>query len=190
MEHTLLSSNQVRANDVTLWEHPCNSYHGLSIYNPSSDHPVPLHMDGIVCFTETCAPTDEEIRDFPHVELTSSVEWKPSEATYNLHSLGEGYVGKRRKVSFADTVKGAFSKDVAFVPQGLVNLDPNLWCSPILGEHPLPSVPVPFPVPGFSSSDSSLSNISSVLSSSFSDHVTTLHPTEIDLKADHVAFEK
>ena len=93
MEHTLLSSNQVRANDVTLWEHPCNSYHGLSIYNPSSDHPVPLHMDGIVCFTVTRAPTDEEIRNLPHVELTSSVEWKPSEATYNLHSLGKGYVG-------------------------------------------------------------------------------------------------
>ena len=73
-------------------------------------------MGGIVSFTETHAPTDEEIRTLPHVELTSSVEWKPSEATYNLQSIGEGYVGKRRKVSFADTVKGALSKGAAFVP--------------------------------------------------------------------------
>ena len=115
MEHTLLSSNQVRANDVDLWDNPCDQYHDLAIYNQSSDHPVPLHLDGIVSFTETRAPTDEEIRTLPHVELTSSVEWKPSKATYNLHSLGEGYVGKKRKVSFADTVKGASSKDAAFL---------------------------------------------------------------------------
>ena len=95
--------------------------------------------------------------------------------------LGEGYAGKKRKVSFADTVKGASSKGAAFVPQGPINLDPNLWCSPILGEHPFPSVPVPFPVAGFSSSDSSFSNISSVLPSSFPDRVTTLHPQEAGL---------
>lgn len=90
MEHTLLSLNQVRANDVELWDNPCDQYHDLLIYNPSSDHPVHVAMDGITGFTETRAPTEKEIRTLPHVELTSSVEWKPSEATYNLHSLGEG----------------------------------------------------------------------------------------------------
>ena len=107
MDHSLISSNQVRANEVELWDNPCDSLHEMCIYNPASDYPVPLEMDGIVAFAETRAPTTDEIRNLPHVELTSEVPWKPEFATYNLISYGQEYVGVRRQVSFADTVKTA-----------------------------------------------------------------------------------
>ena len=90
MEHTLLSLNQLCANDVELWDNPCNQYHNLVIHNLSSNHPVPLAMDGIVCFMESRAPTDEEIRTLPHVELTSSVKRKHLEQLTIFICLARG----------------------------------------------------------------------------------------------------
>lgn len=90
MDHSLPSSNQVCEHDVHLWNNPCDPFRGLSIHNPSSDHPVPLNTDGIVAFTETRAPTDAEISRLPHVHITSSAKWKPQNATYNLQSIEFG----------------------------------------------------------------------------------------------------
>ena len=101
MDHTLLSSNQVCANDVELWNNPCDPYHDSSVFNPASNHPVLLEMDGIVAFAETRAPITKEIRELPHVELTSDVPWKPQFAAYNVVPYGEECVGVRRSAAAA-----------------------------------------------------------------------------------------
>ena len=181
MDHSLISSNQVRANEVELWDNPCDSLHEMCIYNPASDYPVPLEMDGIVAFAETRAPTTDEIRTLPHVELTSEVPWKPELATYNLIPFGQEYVGVRRQVSFADTVKTAPFEGVTRESTVIFDcLDPDRLCSPSLSEHDWspPTTSSIHDSINFSTSDSTFRNISSVLSSSFADQVSALYPRE------------
>ena len=178
MDHTLISSNQVRADEVELWDNPRDSCHDMCINIPASDYPVPLKMEGIVAYAETRAPTNKEIRNLPHVELPSDAPCKPEFATFNLIPFGEKYVSVRRQVSFADTVKVAPEKGATRESTVFDCLDPDLLCLPALSEHDW-SPPTPSSIHNsiyFSTSDSTFRNISSVISSSFSDKVSSLYP--------------
>ena len=56
MENTLISSNQVRAFDVQLWDNPCDTNHDTYIHNTTSDHILPMDMDGIICLRRPVRP--------------------------------------------------------------------------------------------------------------------------------------
>ena len=186
MDHTLISSNQVRANNVELWDNPCDP-RGMSVFNPASKNPIPLEMDGIVAYAETRAPTTEEIRNLPHVELTSDATWKPESATYNLVPFGEEYVGVRRSVSFAATAETAPERGITWESTVLPDcLDPDFWCSPTPDEHYQSPLPTPSSIHSsshHSMSDSTFCNISSVFSSSFADKVSSIYPAILGLTA-------
>ena len=107
MEHTLISTNQVRSYGVQLWDNPCNPAHGLLIHNTTTSHIVALEMDGIVACVETRAPTDKEICHLPHVHITCAVPWHPKNASYRFQHMEDGHVKVQRNVCFAETNKEA-----------------------------------------------------------------------------------
>ena len=96
MNHTLLSVNQLRAFDVSVWDNPCDPNHSLSIEADNST--VEMKVDGIVVYVDTRSPTKEELNTLPHVVLTSEASWDPSKATYNLQPPGVEYLDEGRTV--------------------------------------------------------------------------------------------
>ena len=179
-EHTLISSNQVRAYGVQLWDNPCDPNHGLFIHNTTIYHIVPLYMDGIVAFVETHAPTDEEILRLPHVHMTSDAPWHPNNASYCLQMTEEGHVKVQRNGSFAETTKEATESSSLFPsvanPGIFGSLDPDLWQSPDLSVVHNQRFDSRFPYSDVSTSDLTFTNISCVYSSSFADEATSIFP--------------
>ena len=177
MENTLISSNQVHAFDVQLWDNPCNPDHGLYIHNTATDHILPMEMDGIIAFAETRAPTDDEIHRLPTVRLTISAPWRPKDATYRLQSVEVGHVKVQRRVSFAETTKEATESSAVFPsvanPDIFGSLDPDLWVSPDFSETHNQRFDSKFPNCDIDTTDLTFASISSVYSSSFADAVSS-----------------
>jgi len=96
MQHTLLSVNQARAYDVSIWDNPCDPNHSLSI--EASGTTVEMRIEGIVVYADTRSPTADELKTLPHVELTSSATWNPLQASYQLHPMGVEYLDEKRTI--------------------------------------------------------------------------------------------
>ena len=181
MENTLISSNQVRAFDVQLWDNPCDTNHDTYIHNTTSDHILPMEMDGIICFAETRAPTIDEINSLPTVHLTSSAPWRPENATYRLHPVVD-HEPVQRRVSFAETTKAATENSSFFPsvanPGTFGSLDPDLWMSPDFSVTHNQRFDRRFPYSDIDTPDLTFSTISSVYSSSFSDKASAAYPRD------------
>jgi len=74
----LLNPNQLRLNGVEVFDTPRQ-------FDPNSPHAIvaeglniPLDMLGVCSGFESRKPTDRELEEFPHIDLTSDMEWDPS----------------------------------------------------------------------------------------------------------------
>ncbi len=78
LDHSLINPNQLRAYGVPFWGNPYDSDHRLSI-KVHSDLTIPLSTYGTKVGFRTCVPTQEELRDCEHIQVTSSQPWNPSD---------------------------------------------------------------------------------------------------------------
>jgi hypothetical protein len=76
MEHSLLCVNQSRIDEVLLDDVPqFLDYHNRSthlVYFPLEDVCIPLAMTGPVSYIPVCYPSDQELEDCIHLELSAS----------------------------------------------------------------------------------------------------------------------
>jgi hypothetical protein len=92
LEHNLLSTMQVRLNDVMISETPrfltdnvTDLTHTIAIPtdDPATPYVIPLSLHGVTSSFPTRKPTPEEYESLPHLELTSDApEYDPHDSTY------------------------------------------------------------------------------------------------------------
>jgi hypothetical protein len=80
----LVNPNQLCSYSLAMHDCPSqfDSSSQHSIYSPQSNMHIPLQLDGIISFFESCQPTDEDMVSLPHVVLTSVDEWDPYSTTF------------------------------------------------------------------------------------------------------------
>jgi len=79
MNHSLLCPNQIRANGLVVNDVP-KQFDGTSLHaimDPKSETKLPLLLSGVISYLETRKPTDEELEECMHIELTSPTPWEP-----------------------------------------------------------------------------------------------------------------
>ena len=77
LDHSLVNPNQIRAYEIPLWDNPYDPAQALSI----EDHPsltIPFRVFGTKVGFSTRVPTQHELRECEHIQLTSSNLWNPS----------------------------------------------------------------------------------------------------------------
>jgi hypothetical protein len=92
LEHNLLSTMQVRLNDVLISDTPrfltenvTDLTHTIAIPtdDPAAPYVIPLSLHGVTSFFPTRKPTPEEYESLPHLALTSDEpEYDPHDRTY------------------------------------------------------------------------------------------------------------
>ena len=168
MNHTLLSVNQVRAYDVSVWDNPCDPNHSLSI--EASDATVEMQVDGIVVYADTRSPTKEELQTLPRVELTSAASWNPLQASYQKQPLGVEYLDDGRTVSVVRDDSKLLS------PTEFPFLSESDWTIPRVDMSHIPTVE---PVLGYS--DFTIGSVSTAYSMFLHDAVLELDNCDSDL---------
>ena len=76
LDHSLINPNQFCHHGTMIWDNPYDPYHDLSIDIDNCDQ-IGLTLDGTKVGFTLHAPTDEELRTLPHIEVTSKFEWNP-----------------------------------------------------------------------------------------------------------------
>jgi len=86
MRHSLLNPYQVRAAGIILNDDPTNEerYFGLE----ADKYRVHFQMQGTTCLFPTRTPTQWELDNCQHVEITSDTEWDPNDAHFGPDSYG------------------------------------------------------------------------------------------------------
>jgi len=84
MEHSLINPNQIRATGIKLCDDPTDPYRDLGIEVEGIT--IPFHMEGSICSFKSRTPTDWELKNCRHIELTSDAEWEPDGLHFGLHS--------------------------------------------------------------------------------------------------------
>ena len=80
LDHSLLNPNQIRAYQVGFWDNPYDPYHSLSI-DVDRATVIPLDRRGTKVYFTSRAPTEYELANCHHVELTSNAPWEPHDVT-------------------------------------------------------------------------------------------------------------
>ena len=81
MPNSLINPNQLRAHGCTVQDNP---FDGAPIYieDPNGVLAIPLRIMGSNLMATTRTPSQEELDNCPHVELTSQREWEPSSVMF------------------------------------------------------------------------------------------------------------
>ena len=99
MDHTLVNPNQLRHFGVRVQDNPMSS-RPLSIITENNEFCMELAIEGTIVFAETRTPTLKELNECPHVQLTSSSPWIPSQVKFPGSSMSlEDEVGGMRYLS-------------------------------------------------------------------------------------------
>jgi hypothetical protein len=75
LQNTLLNPNQLRYAGVTVADNPFNKEEPISIVH--NDVTIPLLLSGTTIFMETTTPTQSELDNCPHIQLTCDADWNP-----------------------------------------------------------------------------------------------------------------
>lgn len=96
LDHTLVNPNQLRHFGVDVQDNPMSS-RPLSIITEDKEFCMELTIEGTIVFAETHSPTTQELRDCPHIQLTSPLPWIPSKVQFpcSATSLEEEVGGMR-----------------------------------------------------------------------------------------------
>lgn len=89
LQHSLLNPNQCRCNEVIVDDVPVHLSQGESsthtIYIGKEKIRLPLLMDGVISYLPTRYPTDFEVSNCLHLELTSRSEWMPHSDSFQAN---------------------------------------------------------------------------------------------------------
>ena len=75
--HSLINPNQFRRYGTMVWDNPFDPLREIFIETGDGDI-IELISNGTKIGFESHAPTEEELRTLPHVEVTSASNWNPS----------------------------------------------------------------------------------------------------------------
>ena len=76
LEHSLINPNQVRDFGIGFWDNPYDPNRQLQI-DVNDEISIRMRTSGTKIFFESRSPTDQELRECPHIEITSKREWNP-----------------------------------------------------------------------------------------------------------------
>ena len=76
LEHSLINPNQVRDFGIGFWDNPYDPNRQLQI-DVNDEISISMRTSGTKIFFESRSPTDQELRECPHIEITSKREWNP-----------------------------------------------------------------------------------------------------------------
>ena len=88
LSHSLMNPNQLRHNGLDFWDNPYDDMHDLSIVT-LDDTIIPMKYNGTKLSFCTRVPTQDELSNCSHMEMTSDSAWEPSNVM-----LGEVTTGK------------------------------------------------------------------------------------------------
>ena len=88
LTHSLFNPNQLRAFGTEVQDNPF-SKERLSIQPASHDIAIPLQTLGTIIYTNTCAPTNQELGQHPHIVLSSTADWDPHHILFPSHDVEE-----------------------------------------------------------------------------------------------------
>jgi len=86
MDMTLINPNQLRHFGTEVQDNP-SSRLPLSIITEDSEFCMDLMMAGTIIYADTHTPTDLELKECPHIVLSSSRPWNPHSVTFPRSSL-------------------------------------------------------------------------------------------------------
>jgi hypothetical protein len=81
VDHSLVNPNQLRHFGITVQDNPyCRTQMHLS--TEDEDVVIPLMSDGTVIHFSSRTPTEKELHECRHVELSSKAEWNPRDVSF------------------------------------------------------------------------------------------------------------
>ena len=88
LDHTLVNPNQLQMNGVNFWDNPFDPMHELCIETPCGVK-IPLEMNGTKVLFKTHVPSEHELNNCMHIDMTSTLEWNPHTVTLGAVSAHE-----------------------------------------------------------------------------------------------------
>ena len=114
LQHSLINPNQCRANGIQLCDDPFDPFRNISIYDPVNDLTIPLHMNGTICYLNTRVPTPQELKDCPHIVMTSDLPWDPSVLDTTFAPKEEEHLFRGiREIRTAASIPISYESDLA-----------------------------------------------------------------------------
>ena len=86
--HSLINPNQLCAFGTEVQDNPFSNER-LSIQPASHDIAIPLQTLGTIIYTNTHAPTDQELSQHPHIVLSSTADCDPHHVRFPSHDVEE-----------------------------------------------------------------------------------------------------
>ena len=78
LKHSLINPNQLRHNGIDFWDNPYDRNNGLSI-SIDRGPTLPMKYEGTKLIFETHVPSNDELNNCTHIEMTSILPWEPRE---------------------------------------------------------------------------------------------------------------
>ncbi len=75
LQNSLINPNQLQYAGVSVQDNPFHKSEPLTLLH--DDITIPLSLDGTNIFFPTTTPTQEQLDNSPHIELTFDTEWNP-----------------------------------------------------------------------------------------------------------------
>lgn len=108
LTHTLINPNQIRHNGIGFWDNPYDSNHQLSIDIEEHGLVIPMKYQGTKLSFNSSLPTEQELNELPHIELTSNQPWNPGDV--QLGEMGVKYSSISRVIKSLKTCVGNCNK--------------------------------------------------------------------------------
>ena len=104
LKDTLLNPNQLRHYGTTVQNNPVSDS-PLCMIGEGKRFSMELHMSGPIVYFDSHSPSEEELRNCPHITLSSPHPWDPTSVTFPKSSRSlEEEVGGLRHVSAVSTL--------------------------------------------------------------------------------------
>jgi hypothetical protein len=91
LENSLIYPNQSRMHGIEICDNPFDPHRKIGIKDPVNDIEIPMEFGNSFVYLTTRAPTLQEIRNIPPIEMTSDAPWNPSKI---VHRTAPTLVGR------------------------------------------------------------------------------------------------
>ena len=129
MEHSLLNRNQLRSYGIRVQDNPFDQVQ-MHLATEDGNLIIPMEADGTTIHFSTRTPTDQELRECPHVIMTSRAERNPRSVVFPEHTCECGDEPKpSRTIS-------AIQREALVVQEDEIQLEPATMAAEIRVENP------------------------------------------------------
>ena len=97
LDHSLLNPNQLRHNHIGYWDNFYDKANPLNIEIPDT-LTIPLHVNGTKISFTSRTPTNNELANYMHIELTNVAPWSPQ-----LITLGQADTNQNDNDSYVQS---------------------------------------------------------------------------------------